>query len=382
MKKILSLILFILLIFSGCSEPQENKETTETTKPTTATTVPVNPEMTKELDLALSNVSFKGVACIYSNGNRIYEGYKGYADLDKKVKNSSQITYRIGSLSKQFTAVCIGILYEKDEISLDQKLIDFYPECKYGNDVTIKSLLNMTAGIPDYSCSRADNIQYSNDELGFEISTFAKEDNIKNIEEFILNQTPNNVEKGSYDYSNSNYFLLGRIIEKVSNMDYEAFVNENILEPLNMKNTSFEQTSLTSTGYYKGVNEFEVLKEFNQEWTLYPGAFFANADMISSADDLFRWYCALKNNEIITQNTFDILTKNSGSGFGMGMITDNPIVYFINGHIGAYTSFLGFSKTDDFAVITLSNHFSDDVNYNNIGAKLGNIAIKYEKQNS
>ena len=199
MKKILSLILFILLIFSGCSEPQENKETTETTKPTTATTVPVNPEMTKELDLALSNVNFKGVACIYSNGNKIYEGCRGYADLDKKVKNSSQATYRIGSLSKQFTAVCIGILYEKGEISLDQKLIDFYPECKYGNDVTIKSLLNMTAGIPDYSCSREENIQYSNDELGFEISTSSKEDNIKNIEEFILNQTPNNVEKGSYE---------------------------------------------------------------------------------------------------------------------------------------------------------------------------------------
>ena len=187
------------------------------------------------------------------------------------------------------------------------------------------------------------------------------------------------MEKGSYNYSNSNSFLLGRIIEKVSNTDYEAFVNENILEPLNMKNTSFEQIDLTSTGYYKGENEFEVLKDFNQEWTLYPGAFFANADMISSADDLFRWYCALKNNEIISQNTFDILTKNSGSGFGMGMITDNPIVYFINGHIGAYTSFLGFSKTDDFAVITLSNHFSDDVNYNNIGVKLGNIVMKYEK---
>ena len=379
MKKILFLVLLVLLIFSGCSEPQENKETTETTKPTTATTVPVNPEMTKELDLALSNVNFKGVACIYSNGNKIYEGCKGYADLDKKVKNSSQGTYRIGSLSKQFTAVCIGILYEKGEFSLDQKLWDFYPECKYGNDVTIKSLLNMTAGIPDYSCSREENIQYSNDELGIKISTSSKEDNIKNIEEFILNQTPNNVEKGSYEYSNSNYFLLGRIIEKVSNTDYEAFVNENILEPLNMKNTSFEQIDLTSTGYYKGENEFEVLKEFNQEWTLYPGAFFANADMISSAGDLFRWYSALKNNEIITQKTFDILTKNSGSGFGMGMITDNPIVYFINGHIGAYTSFLGFSKTDDFAVITLSNHFSDDVNYNNIGAKLGNIAMKYEK---
>lgn len=380
MKKFLSLILFVLIIFSGCSEPKENKETTETTKPTTSTTVPVNPEMTKELDLALSNVNFKGVACIYSNGNRIYEGYKGYADLDKKVKNSSQGTYRIGSLSKQFTAVCIGLLYEKGEISLDQKLSDFYPDCKYGNDVTIKSLLNMTSGIPDYSCSREENIQYSNDELDFEISISSKEDNIKNIEDFILKQTPQKVKKGSYEYSNSNYFLLGRIIEKVSNRDYETFVNENILKPLNMKNTSFEQTSLTSTGYYKGVNEFEVLKDFNQEWTLYPRAFFANADMISSADDLFKWYSALKNNEIISQNTFDILTKNSGSGFGMGMITDNPVVYFINGHIGAYTSFLGFSKTDDFAVITLSNHFSDNVNYNNIGVKLGNIAMKYQKQ--
>ena len=115
-------MLFVLLIFSGCSEPQENKETT---KPTTTTTVPVSPEITKELDLALNNVNYKGVACIYSNGSKIYEGYKGYADLDKKVKNSSQATYRIGSLSKQFTAVCIGILYEKGEISLDQKLIDF-----------------------------------------------------------------------------------------------------------------------------------------------------------------------------------------------------------------------------------------------------------------
>ena len=377
MKKFLSLVLFVLLIFSGCSEPQENKETT--TKPTTTTTVPVSPEMTKELDLALSNVNYKGVACIYSNGNKIYEGCKGYADLDKKVKNNSQATYRIGSLSKQFTAVCIGILYEKGEISLDQRLSDFYPDCSYGNDVTIKSLLNMTAGIPDYSCSREENIQYSNDDLGFKISPSSKEDNIKNIEKFILNQTPQEVEKGSYDYSNSNYFLLGRIIEKVSNMDYETFVYENILQPLNMKNTSYEQIDLTSTGYYNGVDEFEFLQEFNQQWTLYPGAFFANADMISSADDLFRWYSALKNNEIITQNTFDILTKNSGSGFGMGLITDNPEAYFINGHIGAYTSFLGFSKTDDFAVITLSNHFSDDVNYNNIGVKLVNIAMKYKK---
>ena len=120
------------------------------------------------------------------------------------------------------------------------------------------------------------------------------------------------------------------------------------------------------------------MQEFNQQWTLYPGAFFANADMISSADDLFRWYSALKNNEIISQNTFDILTKNSGSGFGMGMITDNSKAYFINGHIGAHTSFLGFSKTDDFAVITLSNHFSDDINYNNIGVKLENIVMKYQ----
>ncbi|MGN0459611.1 MAG: serine hydrolase domain-containing protein [Ruminococcus sp.] len=379
MKKILSLILLVLLIFAGCSEPQENKETTATTAPTTSTTVPVNPQMTKELDLALSNANFKGVACIYSNGNKIYEGCKGYADLDNKVKNSSQATYRIGSLSKQFTAVCIGILYEKGGISLDQKLSDFYPDCKYGNDVTIKSLLNMTAGIPDYSCSREENIQYSSDDLGFEISPSSKEDNIKNIEEFILKQTPKKAEKGSYEYSNSNYFLLGRIIEKVSNTDYETFVKENILEPLNMKNTSFEQIDLTSTGYYKGENEFEVLQEVNQQWTLYPGAFFGNADMISSADDLFRWYSALKNNEVITQSTFDTLTKNSGSGFGMGMITDNSLVYFINGHIGAYTSFLGFSKTDDFAVITLSNHFSDDVNYNNIGVKLGNIAMEYQK---
>ncbi|MGN1131754.1 MAG: serine hydrolase domain-containing protein [Ruminococcus sp.] len=379
MKKILSLILLVLLIFAGCSEPQENKETTATTAPTTSTTVPVNPQMTKELDLALTNANYKGVACIYSNGNKIYEGCKGYADLENKVKNSPQATYRIGSLSKQFTAVCIGILYEKGEITLDQKLWDFYPDCKYGNDVTIKSLLNMTAGIPDYSCSREENIQYSSDELGFDISPFSQEDNIKNIEEFILKQTPQKVEKGSYDYSNSNYFLLGRIIEKVSNTDYETFVKENILEPLNMKNTSFEQIDLTSTGYYKGENEFEVLQEFNQQWTLYPGAFFGNADMISSSDDLFKWYSALKNNEIITQSTFDTLTKNSGSGFGMGMITDNSLVYFINGHIGAYTSFFGFSKTDDFAVITLSNHFSDDVNYNNIGVKLGNIAMEYEK---
>ena len=375
MKKILSIIFFVLLICVGCSEPQENKETT---KPTTTTTVPVSPEMTKELDLALSNVNYKGVACIYSNGNKIYEGYKGYADLDKNIKNSSQTTYRIGSLSKQFTAVCIGILYEKGEISLDQRLIDFYPECKYGNEVTIKSLLNMTAGIPDYSCSREENIQYSNEDLDFEISPSSKEDNIKNIENFILNQTPQKVKKGSYEYSNSNYFLLGRIIEKVSNRDYETFVKKNILEPLNMKNTSFEQIDLTSTGYYNGVDEFEFLQEFNQEWTLYPGAFFANADMISSSDDLFKWYSALKNSDIITQSTFDILTKNSGSGFGMGMITDNSKAYFINGHIGAYTSFLGFSKTDDFAVITLSNHFSDDVNYNNIGVKLGNIAMKYQ----
>ena len=350
--------------FFGC----QNTGTEES--PTTATASEAQDKsLTELLDNTVDDCGFLGTMCVYYNGEKIYEADRGFADEDNEIQNSPKMIYRIGSLSKQFAAGGICILKDEGKLDWNDTVSKYFPDCSFGDKVTIKHLLNMTSGIPDFFSDYEQNKTYTQDEIHIAVSADkTAQENRELIEEWILSQDLMFEPGTKFNYCNSNYALLGRIIEKVSGKSYESFITERILEPLQMTSTSFDFNNLNTKGYMKDYlfksvkTEEQFIKHEYYEWTLYPGVCTAFADMCSSVEDLHKWLTALRNGEVVKAETYEAMIENNKSGddfgYGFGFITTDEVCF----HTGALGSYLGevlFHRDRDFSIIVLTNTFKD-----------------------
>ena len=167
---------------------------------------------------------------IIQNGKMIYSKGYGLAILEHPVPNTPQTAFSISSNSKQFTAACIVLLSQSAELDLDQSLSSFYPDFpEYAKTITIKNLLHHTSGLRDYAqityLSGLRPNDYYNDA---DIMTWIKSQKVLNF--------PTGEE---YLYCSSGYWLLGKIVKKVSGLSLRDFAKKEIFEPLGMSNTQF-----------------------------------------------------------------------------------------------------------------------------------------------
>ncbi|MGB1033207.1 MAG: serine hydrolase domain-containing protein, partial [Flavobacteriales bacterium] len=167
---------------------------------------------------------------IIKDGKMIYGRGYGMANLEYDIPNSNNSVFRIGSTSKQFTAACIVLLAEKGKLNLDDKLNTFFPEFpEYAKKISVRHLLNHTSGVRDYlTISYLKG--YTDDEY------YTDEDLMK----WLVNQDDLNFEPGEeFLYSNSGYWLLGQIVEKVSEKNMADYAKDELFTPLGMNNTHF-----------------------------------------------------------------------------------------------------------------------------------------------
>ncbi len=379
MKKVpisIVLILVLALALQGCvSDNNSSSQGYE------ATATSSSNELKTKLDNIVNACDFKGVACVYDNGNKIYEFTSGQAT--ENTENSVQEVYRCGSLTKQFTAVAIMKLYEENKLNLTDNISKYFEGYDLGDKITIDNLLSMTSGIPDYSASRGESErQYTNEEIhnmGMDLSSEkSSAENEQIIESWILSQDLTFEPSSEFEYSNSNYFLLGKIIESVSKTSYIDYITDNIITPLGLSSTSFDSKTLTTAGYIydSTATEQSELKSTDLDWITYPGVFFASSDINSNADDLYTWITSLKNEKIISKQNFDLMIEDKGNGYGYGFMVNDKIAYH-TGEYGAYTSFIGFTINQDIVAISLSNTFKNDDNYKSVGLQLGFVAYSY-----
>jgi CubicO group peptidase (beta-lactamase class C family) len=167
---------------------------------------------------------------IIKDGEFIYRRGYGMANLEHNIPISSQSIFRIGSTSKQFTAMCIALLEEQGQISVDDSIRKYLPEMPgYANDIKIRHLIHHTSGIRDYltlwSIAGARDDDFFIDPEVVDLLARQKELNFKPGDEFL--------------YSNSGYFLLSQIMKRVTGKSMRAYAEENIFKPLGMKNTHF-----------------------------------------------------------------------------------------------------------------------------------------------
>ena len=213
-------VLVAWLLFSDSSSAQAY--------PRPALTIQVD-ELFAEWD---GETSPGAVVGIFMDGRIIYSKGYGVANLDYDIPITPQSVLRIGSISKQFVAMCIAILAEQGKLSFDDDIRTYLPEMPdYGNQITIRHLLHHTSGIREYLALV--NLIGKPEGSVFGYTT-------RELVELLSRQQKLNFEPGSqFSYTNSGYFLLAEIVTRVSGMKASAFAQENIFEPLGMTQTRF-----------------------------------------------------------------------------------------------------------------------------------------------
>lgn len=290
---------------------------------------------------------FSGSIAAIKNGEIIFNKAYGYANIEHNVKNTTETKHRIWSITKQFTAAAILILEEKGLLKVEDSLKKHFPEWADFNDkITIHHLLTHTSGIFNYSNEPGAH-------KGYYRIHHEKSDLIKKV----MNK-PLDFEPGTqWNYSNTGYYLLGLLIEKLSEKTYSEFLMSNIFEPLGMFNTGIDDekeiVKNKATGYYLNKNELIHCDYVNMRLS------FSAGSMYSTAEDLLIWNQALNSDQLLSKesvNKMNIAYKNDyGYGVSVNMNGNRKNVNH-NGGCEGFLAELHRYVDDDFAVVVLSNY--------------------------
>lgn len=194
---------------------------------------------------------FNGVALVAENGKVIFKKGFGMANMEWDIPNMPDTKFRVGSITKQFTAMLVMQLVEQGKLKLDSKISDYLPDYpkSTGDRVTIHHLLTHVSGIPSYT-------GFPNFFRDLSRDPYTPEAFVKTFADSALQFEPG----AKFLYNNSGYFLLGAIIEKVAGKPYEQALAENILTPLNMKNTGYDHHGTIlkkrAVGYEKRLGDY------------------------------------------------------------------------------------------------------------------------------
>ena len=290
---------------------------------------------------------------IAKNGKIIFIKSYGFSDLNNRTSLSVDAAFEIASLTKTFTAVAILQLLEKGLIRLDDDITKYLDYDSKGRLITIRQLLNHQSGIKDYTQStipgRLNGIRYVKDTL---IQMLEQE-------EFMF-------EPGSaMGYSNSGYYMLGLIVEKVSGVSYDDYLQKNIYAKANLNRTC--TCDSTQSSVPKLVNGYNTDKA-GKLVEVKPGDFklaSAAGSLCSTVEDLMKWNIALHNTEkLLTKESYDIMKmparlKDSievryGLGLQLDQYKGNKTI-FHRGVIEGFLSDARYFPADDVTIITLIN---------------------------
>lgn len=238
-----------------------------------------------------------GTLGIIKEGKLIYSKGYGSANLEYNIPNSPQTVYRIASTSKQFTAACIILLSQQEKLSLNDKLTNFFPEFpSYANKITIQHLLNHISGIRDY-LSLA------------QLAGLEDEDHYtdKTVKKWLVNQEELNFKPGDeYLYSNSGYWLLGQIVNKVSGVSMAQFADEHIFKPLGMNTTHFHNdhkqiVKNRASGYAPNSQNGYSISMTTLDM-------IGDGGVFTTIEDLKKWDDAFYGSKVLDQDFWDKMT--------------------------------------------------------------------------
>ena len=287
---------------------------------------------------------------IAKKGEVVYRKAFGKSNLELDTDMIPENVFEIGSITKQFTAVGILMLLEEGKLSLDDEITKFIPDYPtQGTKITVHHLLTHTSGIKSYTSIPA-------------LRDFARKDiSVTELIDMFKNEPMDFKPNEKFLYNNSGYILLGYIIEKVSGISYEEFIQKRIFDVLKMENSlygsKYEIVKNRAAGYQK---QGEYLNADYISMTI-P---YAAGSIMSTVDDMFLWHKSVRNNTLISKESLAKAFKNYtldngkkinyGYGWSHNMVNGVPVIEHGGGIFG-YTTHGIYVPSENAYIIILTN---------------------------
>ena len=318
------------------------------------------PPLNAQIDQYLTELAkngFSGSVLLAQNGKILFAAGYGQASRELGVPNSAQTKFRIGSITKQFTAAGILILHERGQLNVQDPICKYIDGCPPAwKDVTIHHLLAHTGGVPSFT-SMPDYLTRMN----------MRETPQSMLARFV-NKPLDFAPGEKYAYSNSGYFVLGMIIEKVSRESYESFLQKNIFTPFRLANTGYDHTATIlpnrAMGYSRNTDGLINAAYIDMSQP------YAAGSLYSTVEDLFAWDEALFGGKVLTKKTFELMTTpvKNNYGYGVAMTTAfNRKVVSHGGGINGFSSMLAHFPNERITYVVLRNTDFGDPSPDRIG---------------
>lgn len=317
------------------------------------------------------------VVLVAKKGDIIYKKAFGTANLELNIPMQADMIFRIGSITKQFTAIAILQLVVQGKISLNDSIQKYVPDYPYkGYTITIENLLTQTSGIKDYmaiSNPADDRTNYTP----------------KQGVDYFKNKSLEFKPGSQFKYSNSNYYLLGYILEIITGKSYADYLQQNIFNKAGLRNIYYIDTTKNIPNVSQGYSRFDGNLEratLENVTTIY-----AAGGIMSNADDLFKWHQALYNNKLVNR---ELLNKaftpyqfadGTYSEYGYGWFVKNLEGGKTIEHSGSTDGFQSdeiYLPDEDVFVVTLFNCFEQDMDWTVLSNDIAKLAIGKPLNNS
>lgn len=293
----------------------------------------------------VADKQFMGSILVSQNGQVLLDKGYGFANLEWQIPNSSSTKFRLGSLTKQFTAAAILLLEERGQIDIAESINKYLLDTPTTwNNITIFNLLTHTSGIPNYT-------QFPD----FPSMTTIKKTPEQQIE--LFRNKPLEFQPGSnYEYCNSGYVLLGYLIEKISGLTYQDFIVTNIFKPLEMSDSGYDSHSEIllhrASGYEITPNGLRNTDYLDMSIP------YAAGSLYSTTQDLLLWQENLFGGKIISSQSLNKMIQPFKNTYGLGVSIqseDGHPAITHGGGINGFNTFMIYFPEDKLTIIVLAN---------------------------
>lgn len=312
---------------------------------------------------------FNGAILLIKNDSVILKNTYGFTDYTRTSELNNNSSFRLASVSKQFTAVGIMLLKEQGKLNFDDPITKFLPNLSYSN-VTVRNLLNHTSGVPNIYMGFPKKYKK---EIG-EVLTISKMIELLAKENLPLEYQPND----KYQYNNTGYVLLAGIVEKASGKSFEEFMQTELFDKLNLKNTRVWNLVSADATFDNKTSSFDnVLGEITELKPDVLDGVAGDGGVFSSINDFIIWNQFWYDTDLLSEETKKeafkkpILNNGKESDYGFGWIITKNNAHWHNGSwLGARTLFVRNENLKNCMVI-LDN--SSSMNVDAIGNQLAKV---------
>lgn len=321
------------------------------------------------LDNSAAN-GLPGITMLVDNPSGFWAGSSGYIDIANFIDTKKYSLFKIGSISKTYTAAIILIIEDEGKLSIDDKITAYLPnkiseKIPESEKITIKHLLTHRSGIHNYSGSNISSTV-------FPLATYSDISRIwseEDILKYIYNKPLDFIPGSNYAYSNSNYLLLGIIAESIECKSFKLILEEKIFSSIGLTNSYYPIMPDLPKGLargYQAVYGDETLYDF----TISSDFAFPDGGIIANGYNVFQFYKSIFDQTLLSVNQFNKMVETYSNleidnnffksiSYGMGIYKlishDNTIAYWHNGNVPGYSSEVYYFPDSDTTIVILKN---------------------------